>query len=535
MNMSRSKVDVLESNADAAVILEDLLKSSFGPTGLCKMMITEENYFITNDVVIMLERIQMKHPIARMLGDMVRTQRDVFGGGTKTALILTLKLLQEARRLRRNGLHQTTICKGYRIARNEIINQFEKISIDLPLNEETLRMIAQTALWNNTVFDKEKIINNIIEVAKAQNYDLDLSEIIIKRQLGFGTPDCEFVNGVVFKKETDTQILANQIKNARILVFNKALDIDRGERPIVTTMDIEPNQLKAAIFKEQEYMKNIVDRITSSGANVVFCEKAIDDFIIGKLSRKGIFAVRRVSKSDLSLIAKASGAQIISDIGDVKEANMGFAESVEELKIGEELFIYLKGCKNQRVSTITIRGKPQSFNEGERLVKNGLSAVKAALEDRRFCIGGGATEAELAKRLREFALNFNDKTQLVIEGFANTLESIPYILAENAGLDPIDFLMILREEHTNEKLTYGINVITGKVEDLLKRGVLEPVRIKRGAINIATEMALTLIRIDACLASIRNVPEPDDTGFNLLENKPAKRRKWKQSPVLVPR
>lgn len=535
MNTSRSKVDVLESNADAAVILEDLLKSSFGPTGLCKMMITEENYFITNDVVLMLERIQMKHPIARILGDMVKTQREIFGGGTKTALILTLKLVQEARKLRRNGIHQTTICRGYRIAKDEIINQFEKISIDLPLNEETLRMIAQTAIWNNAAFDKEKIVNNIIKVAKAQNYDLDLSEIIIERQLGFGISDCEFVNGVVVKKETDPQILTNEVKNARILVFNKALDIDRGERPIVTTMDIEPNKLKEAIFKEQEYMKNIVDRITSSGANVVFCEKAIDDFIIGKLSRKGIFAVRRVSKSDLSLIAKASGAQIISDIGDMNEAKMGFAESVEELKIGEELFIYLKGCKNQRVSSITIRGKPQSFNEGERLVKNGLATVKATLEDRRLCIGGGATEVELAKRLRKFALNFNDKIQLVIEGFANALESIPYLLAENAGLDPIDFLMKLREEHNNERQKYGINVNTGKIEDLLKTGVLEPVKIKRGAINIATETALTLIRIDACLTSIRIESEPDESGLDIVENKHVKSRKWKQSPVLIPR
>ncbi len=503
-----------------------------------KMMITEKDFFITNDVVEILERIQMKHPIASILADMVKTQEEISGDGEKTALMLALKLLQEAKRLKKIGIHQTTICEGFKIAENELLALLDRISLDLPLEDETLKKIALTALGKNLIFDKERLATQIVGAINFLDDNLDISDIKILRQIGFGIPDSELIHGLVIKKEIDGQKMRYPLKNAKILVFKKALDINRGEIYLPTIMDLDSSQIKDALQKEKEYLRNIITRIISSGANIIFCEKAVDDFIFGNLLKNGIFVLRRISDQDIRLIAKASGAQIISDLRDIDNSKLGFAEVVEERKIGDDVFVYILGCKNQKVSSIIIKGSENpAFKDGEKHVKNSLHAVRSALENGRVCVGGGAAEIELARRLREFAVNFTNRVQLVVDGFANTVEAIPCLLAENSGLDPLDYLIKLRGEHNNGKQHHGININTGKIEDLFEAGIFEPIQIKKSAIHLATEAAQMLIKIDVCLisAAVADSHKEKEDAFKTLEQKPTKKRKWKQSPVLIPR
>ena len=501
--------DAQRNNILAARMVAEVIKTTLGPKGMDKMLVSpNDDIIVTNDGVTILEEMQIEHPAAKMMVEIAKTQESEVGDGTTTSVMIAGKLLENAEKLLDQKIHPTTITKGYRLAEEKAQEILKEISLGISSeNEDILRQVAMTAMTGKGAEDsKEKLSWIIIRAIKmiSNQGKIDLTDVKIEKMKGDGISNSELVYGIVLDKEKISQDMPSEIRNARIALIDFPIEIKNPE--IDTKISINsPEQLKNFLEEEEEYIRGMVERIVASGANVVFCQKGIDDFANYLLARERICAFRRVARSDMEKLSKATGERIVSNINEISQKDLGESESVEELKTRENNFTYVRGCKNPKAVTILIHGGSEHvIDETERAIKDGLGDVSSAIETKLVVPGGGAIEIELSKRLKEFSKTIEGREKLAVVEFANALEFIPSTLAENAGLDPIDILTELRTKHDKGEMNVGLNLFTNRVENVIGAQIIEPYKIKSQALSSSTEVAIMILRIDDIIASKPN-------------------------------
>jgi len=498
--------DAQRNNILAAKVVAETVKTTLGPRGMDKMLVSSiGDAIITNDGATIMKELDVQHPAAKMLVEVAKTQDNEVGDGTTTAVVLTGELLEKAEKLLDKEVHPTVIVEGYKKASEkakEILSSLAE-SIE-PSDANTLRKIATTAMGTKGVSSAKDYLAKIAVDAALQvketrdgkpRVDIDLVKVLKKH--GKSLEETELVKGIVIDKEIAHSQMPKRIENAKIALLNAKLEIEKTEFDAKINID-RPDQMKAFLDEEERMLKEMVDKIAESGANFVFCEKSIDDIALHFLSKRGIAAIKNMSSSDMEKVAKATGAKIVASVKDLTSTSLGEAKTIEETKIGDDKLVYVRDAKNPLAVTIVIRGGTEHVvDEAERSIHDSLCVVRDAIEDGKIVAGGGATEAETSKQLREYAVKVGGREQLAIEAFSDSLESVPLALAENAGLDPIDILVELRAKHqTPADRWYGVNVFSGKIEDTKALNVLEPVRVKLQVVKSATEAASMILRID---------------------------------------
>ena len=497
--------DAQRNNIQAARMVAEVVKTTLGPKGMDKMLVSPtDEIIVTNDGVTILEEMQIEHPAAKMMVEIARTQEDEIGDGTTTAVMIAGKLLENAEKLLDKKIHPTVITKGYRIAAEKAQEILKEISYRLtPENDEALKQIAMTAMTGKGAEDsREKFAKILVEAVKQiqENGKADIKDIKIEKVRGDGIQDTELISGIVFEKERISHDMPAVVKDARIALLGFSLELRNPE--IDTKISISsPEQLRGFIEQEEETIKSMVEKIKSSGANAVFCQKGIDDFAQYLLSKSGIYACRRVAKDDMEKISKATKARIVNNLNELSSEELGKAETVEEVRHGDAAFTYVRGCENPKSLTIMIHGGSEHvIDEIERAIRDGLGDVVCCLNSGTIVAGGGAVEIELARRLRKFGQTLSGREQLAVEEFASALEFIPLTLAENAGMDPIDIITELKSLHDSGQANTGLNLFSNKIEDTLQARILEPSKIKSQAITSASEVAIMILRIDDVIA-----------------------------------
>ncbi|MEM0465315.1 MAG: thermosome subunit alpha [Candidatus Pacearchaeota archaeon] len=494
------------NNILAAKLVSDAVKTTLGPKGMDKMLVDSiGDITITNDGVTILEKMDIEHPAAKMMVEIAKTQELEVGDGTTTAVMIAGKLLENAEKLLDMKIHPTMITKGYSLASEKAKEYLEELSVLItPNDEEILKNIVRTAMTGKAAENvKDKFADIIVSSIKQieENGNVNLQNIRIAKNKSNGIENTELIRGIVIDKERVSVDMPSKIENARIALISDSLEIKNPEGEAKINIS-SPSQLQEFLNREEFLLKEIVRKIKMSNANVIFTQKGIDDTVIYYLAKEGIYAVRRVAKSDMEALAYATGGKIVSNLNELSEDQLGIAHVVEEVKHGDEAMTYVRGCENPKSITILIHGGSEHvIDEVERALKDGLGDVSAVIKDKKIVAGAGAIEIELSKRLREFATTLSGREQLAVQEFSNALEFIPSTLAENAGLDPIDVLTELKARHDNGEKYAGINIFNNKIEDCLKSGIIEPVRIKIQAITSATEVAVMILRIDDVLAS----------------------------------
>ncbi len=498
--------DAQRNNIMAAKMVAEIVKTTLGPKGMDKMLVSPTNdIIITNDGVTILEEMQIEHPAAKMMVEIAKTQESEVGDGTTTAVMIAGKLLENAEKLLDKKIHPIVITKGYRLAAEKAQEILMDISLKITGEDtEILKQIAMTAMTGKGAEDsREKFAELIIEAVnqiKVGN-KIDLSNIKIEKSKGDGIEDTEIIFGIVLDKEKVSQDMPSRVDNAKIALIDFPLELKNPE--IDTKISISsPEQLQSFLNQEEKIIRDMVAKIMNSGASVVFCQKGVDDFAQYLLSKEGIYVCRRVAKSDMEKISKATGGKIISNLNELNQFELGEADIVEEIKHSDDTYTYVRGCRNPKAITILIHGGSEHvIDEIERAIKDGLGDVSSALKTGLVVPGGGAIEIELAKRLREFGQTLSGREQLAVEEFASALEFIPTTLAENAGMDPIDVLTELKSKHDAGEKNAGLNLFTNKIENVLAAKIIEPYKIKSQAIKSASEVANMILRIDDVIAS----------------------------------
>ena len=502
--------DAQRTNIMAARVVAETVRTTLGPKGMDKMLVDSlGDITITNDGVTILEEMEIAHPAAKMLVEVAKTQEEEVGDGTTTAVVIAGELLKQASELLDQEIHPTIIAKGYRMAADkaeEILNQF---AIDVkPNDKETMEKIAITAMTGKSAeMAREKLAKLLVEAVtqvteeKNGKRSIDLDNIKIEKRTGGGIDDTELIHGIVIDKERVHSDMPKVVKNAKILLIDTAIEVKETETDAQIRIT-SPEQLQAFLEQEERMLRDMVEKIKKSGANVVFCQKGIDDLAQHLLAKAGIYAVRRVKKSDMEKLAKATGAKIVSDLDDVEKKDLGYAGVVEERKFGEDALTFVMECKNPKAVTILVRGGTEHvIDEIERAIEDALGDLASVIECGKIVPGGGAPEIEVAKHLSDFAERLSGREQLAVKAFAKALEIIPRTLAENAGLDPIDMLVELKASHESGKKNYGLDVFEGKVVDMFEKGVVEPLEVKTQAIKSASEAAIMILRIDDVIAA----------------------------------
>jgi len=496
--------DAQRNNILAARVISETVKTTLGPKGMDKMLVDRSGgVIVTNDGATILKEMEIEHPAAKMIVEIAKTQEKEVGDGTTTAVMIAGKLLENAEKLLDLKIHPTIITKGYRLAEEKAQKILGELSIEIN-SEDELEKVAATAMTGKGIeYLREKFSKIIVEAVKTvqEKGKVRSEDIKIEKQKGLSTEDTSLIKGVVLDKSRSSQDMPKIVSNAKIALIEEALEIKSLENETKISIS-SPEQLQSFLNQEEITLKNKVEKIKQSGANVVFVQRGLDDLVSFLLARNEIFAVKRISKEDMISLSKATGAKIISKLSELKESDLGFAETVEEKSSEDETSIHITGCKNPKSVTILIRGGTDHvLDEVERAIRDALGDVTSTLEDSKIVSGGGAIEMELSKRLKEFAKTFNGRERLAIEEFANALEFIPTTLAENAGMDPIDVLTELRASHEANEKNAGLNLFTGRVEDNLRNGIIEPLKVKTQAISSATEVAIMILRIDDVIAA----------------------------------
>jgi len=503
--------EAMRANIMAARAIAEVLKSSLGPKGMDKMLVDSlGDITITNDGATILKEMDVQHPAAKMMVEISKAQDDEVGDGTTTAVVLAGELLKQAEVLLDKNVHSAIINSGYKKAVIKAEEILRKIAIPVDINdEETLKDVAMTSISGKVVSIAAEHLARIAVKAVKQITEeeggkliADVDQIQLIKRKGGSILDTSLVYGVVLDKEVVHPGMPKRIEKAKIAVLDCPLEVEKTEIDAEIRIS-DPAQMRAFLDQETEILKKMVDKIKSVGANVVFCQKGIDDVAQHFLAKYGILAARRIKKSDIEKLARATGARIVTNIDDLTEADLGYAELVEERKISEEKMIFVEGCKNPKSVSILIRGGLERFvDEAERSLKDALHVVADVIKEPKVLAGGGAPEIEVAKELRKYAASVGGREQLAIEAFADALEVIPRTLAENAGLDPIEIITELRALHSNpNNIWYGVDVYEGKPNDMLKKRVIEPLIVKINAIKTACEEASFMLRIDDIIAA----------------------------------
>ena len=499
------------SNMLAARIIAEALKSTLGPRGMDKMLIDSlGDITVTNDGATILDEIDVEHPAAKMMIEVAKAQDDEVGDGTTTAVVLAGELLKEAEELLEQNIHPSIIVDGYRKAADKALEALEKIAIDVDLEDrETLMKIVTTSMRSKAVSLAREHLGNIAIDAVKQIIEerdgeiiADVDNIQIIKKEGKSLEESELVKGIIIDKEVVHPGMPRRVENAKIALINCPLEIEKTEFDAEIRIR-SPEAIKAFLDQETEMLKKMVERIKHAGANVVFCQKGIDDIAQHFLAKGGILAVRRVKKSDMEKLSRATGGKIITNLADLKEEDLGKAELVEERKVGEDKMVFVEGCKDPKSVSILIRaGLERMMDEAERTMNDALYVVSDIFELPKMVPGGGAIEMEMAKAVRAYARQVGGREQLAIEAFADALEVIPKTLAENAGHDVIDTMVALRAAHEKEDgYAMGVNVYEGGIADMLEKGVVEPMAVKMQVIKSAVEVASMILRIDDVVAA----------------------------------
>ena len=501
------------NNIMAARIIGEVLKTTLGPRGMDKMLIDSlGDITITNDGAAILDEIEADHPAAKMMVEVAKTQDDMVGDGTTTAVVFAGELLKKAEELLDQNIHPTVIVSGYRKAVQKAVETINKISIIVNIEDRaTLRKVALTSMGSKAVGPaKEHLAEVAIDAVKqivekrGERKLADIDNIQIVKKEGKSLYESELIQGVIIDKEAVHSGMPKKIENAKIALLDCPLEIEKTE--ISAEIRIrDPTQMKAFLDQETQMLKKMVEKIKTSGASVLFCQKGVDDMAQHFLAKDGILAARRVKQSDMEKLARATGGRIVTNLDDLAPEDLGTAGIVEERKIGEDKMIFVEKCKDPRSVAVLIRaGLERMVDEAERAMNDALSVVSDVIEDNKIVAGGGAVEVEIAKELRKHATKVGGREQLAIEAFADSVEIIPKTLGENAGLESIDIIVELRAAH--EKIdgqNMGINVFKGKVENMHENGVVEPSVVKVQAVKSAAESASMILRIDDVIAATK--------------------------------
>ncbi len=514
--------DAQRSNITAAMIISEVVKTTLGPRGMDKMLVDSlGDVTVTNDGATVLDEIDVQNPAAKMMVEVAKTQDDEVGDGTTTAVVLAGGLLKRAQDLLDDDIHPTTIVAGFKKAADKAVQALESLSEPVKADDKvTLKKVAMTAMHSKGLGGAREHFADIaieaVQLVKEKRGDAwyaDIDNIQLVKKEGKSMLDTQLIRGIIVDKEVVHPGMPKQVKNAKIALLDSALEIEKTEISAEIRIN-DPTQMQAFLDEETHMMKEMVEKIKASGANVVVCQKGIDDTTQHYLSKAGMLAVRRIKKSDMEKLGRASGGRIVTNLDDLKASDLGKAELVEERKIGDDKMVFIEGCKDPRSVSVLIRaGLERLVDEAERALKDALSVVIDVVQKPKVVTGGGAIEAELSKKLRDYASKVGGREQLAIEAFAETLETIPKTLAENAGLDPIDIMVALRLAHDKkEGGAVGVDVFKGGVKDMKKQGVVEPLRVKEQAIRSATEAASMILRIDDVIASAKAPPTPPPRG-----------------------
>ena len=512
-------VDARRSNIMAAKVIAEILSTSLGPRGMDKMLIDAfGDVTITGDGATILKEMEVQHPAAKLLIEVAKAQDAEVGDGTTTVVILAGKLLELAEELLEEGIHPTLVIEGYKKAMDEALRIADEISrpIDVASREELIRIVSNSLSSKVVAEARDYLAGLVVDAALAAAEDrdgrkvLDLDWIKIEKKKGKSLYETQMVRGIVLDKEVVHPGMPKRLTNAKIAILDAPLEIEKPEWTTKISVT-SPDQIKAFLEEEAQILKAYVDHLANIGANVVITQKGIDEVAQHFLAKRGIMAVRRVKRSDIEKLARATGAKIITSVKDARAEDLGFAGLVEERKVGEEKMVFIEECPNPRAVTMLVRGgSDRVLDEAERSLQDALHNVRDLLREPRIVPGGGALEIEIARRLRDFSRKLPGKEQLAVLKFAEALEHIPTILALTAGLDPVDAIAELRKRHDAGEVDAGIDAVSGKIVNMYGINVADPLIVKKQVVKSATEAAIMILRIDDIIAA--GAPKKEEKG-----------------------
>lgn len=501
------------ANITAALVIAESVRSSLGPKGMDKMLVDGfGDVTISNDGATILDEMDVQHPAAKMMVEVAKTQDDEVGDGTTSVVVLAGELLSKAKALIDRDVHPTMIVDGYQAAGEQALEFLGKIAIKVnPTDRKMLKKVAQVAIASKLLAEykdyiSDLAVNAVMHVAEKSGtaYKADVDDIKVEKKPGGSLTDTALIQGIVLDKEVVHPGMPRRVENAKIALLNCPLEVEKTEFDAKLNIQ-NPDQMKGFLDEEQKILQDMVGKIASTGANVVVCEKGIDDVAQHFMAKKNILAVRRVKQSDMEKLAKATGARFATNLEDLKSGDLGHAKLVEERKVSDDKMTFVEGCKNPKAVSILVRGGTERVvDEAERAIHDALCVVRDVIVDPHVVAGGGATESELARLLRARAQKLSGKEQLAFQAYAEALEIIPLTLAENAGMDPINALMEVRSKHQAKLKWVGIDPFKGKVADLSKLEVYEPLAVKVQALQSAGEAAGMILRIDDVIAASKS-------------------------------
>jgi len=511
--------DAMHNNIAAAKIIAEAVRTSLGPRGMDKMLVDQfGDVVITNDGATILKEIDVQHPAAKMMVEVAKTQDSEVGDGTTTSVVLAGELLKRAEKLLEQKIHPTVITEGFRKASDKAIEILQKISIKSGIEDyDGLKNAAMTCMSSKIVSESRDMlatlcidaITSVAEQDEDGKWVADIDKVQIQKKQGEMIDDTKLIKGIILDKEVVASGMPKSVKDAKILLLQSALEIEKTEFDSKLQIT-SPDQIQAFLDEEEKMLRTMAQKIQDSGANVVICQKGIDDMVQHFLTKAGILATRRVKKSDLEKLSEATGGMIINDLDEAQPEILGYAGLVEERKVMGDSWIFIEKCKDPKSVVILIRGGTELIvDEVERALHDALCVVRDVVEDQRLVGGGGAPELETAIQLREYASSLGGREQLAVEIFADSLDIIPKTLAENAGLDQIDILMKLRAAHQKGNTFAGFDLETGEVQNnMMAVGVVEPTAVKVQAIKSATEATSMILRIDDVIAGAKGPDMP---------------------------
>ena len=501
--------DAQNNNIQAAKLVADLVKSSLGPRGLDKMLVDSlGDVTITNDGATILKEIDVQHPAAKMMVEIAKTLDNEVGDGTTSSVVFGGALLAKAEELLKKDVHSTVIIDGYQAASEKTLEILSEIAQKIqPDDKESLLKIAKTSMQSKLISEDSGPISKVVVEAilkittkKAEKYDVDLDNIKVEKKAGASIQDTALIKGIVLDKEVVHSGMPTKIEKAKIALVNAALEVEKTEMSSEIRIS-DPSQMQMFLEEENRMLKTMVEKIHGVGANVLLCQKGIDDIAQHYLAKHGILAIRRIKESDMTKLAKATGGRVTTNLDDLSEKELGSADLVIQKKVESDKWVFVEGCKNPQSVTILIRGGSQRVvDEVDRSMHDALMVVKDVIEKPEIVAGGGAPEAFVAAQLKEWADNFDGREQLAIKKYAEALEVIPLTIAENAGMDPIDTMVNLRAKQNQGKKWTGIDARNTQVADMLSLDVVEPLVVKEQIIKSATETANMILRIDDVIA-----------------------------------
>lgn len=514
--------DAQKNNIAAAKLISEVVRSSLGPRGMDKMLVDGlGDVTITNDGATILKEIDVQHPAAKMMVEISKATDNEVGDGTSSVVVLAGALIEKAEELITKDVHPTIIVDGYRKSALKSIEIFNHLAQKIdPGNKSELIRVARTSMQTKLVSRdsdelSEVVVNAALQVSEPNEsaYIIDIDDVKVEKKAGGSLRDTKLIKGIVLDKEVVHGGMPKRVEKAKIALINSALEIEKTEFDAKININ-SPDQMKMFLEEENKMLKNMVDKIISSGANVAICQKGIDDIAQHYLAKSNVLSVRRVKESDMTKLSRATGARMVNNLEDLSSKDLGSADLVEERKVETDKWVFIEGCKHPKAVTILIRGGSQRVvDEAERSIHDALMVTKDVMEKPLIVAGGGSPESYVAGKLREWSSTLSGREQLAADKFAESLEVIPLALAENAGMDPIDTLTELRSKQTKGSKWSGIDARGGKVVDMSKQDIVEPLSVKEQIIKSATEVASMILRIDDVIASSKSGGGPPGGGM----------------------